>query len=543
MTLDGFLTFLALAAAIYAVVPPIAKLKAKLGLAIQVPLAVIALALVLYFEFFEILRRDCPNAIAPACKWLTFPTDKSFTPPQAAFIVVLVWMVLAWSVHKLSRPTGNSLPAMSRLIDELLSEQRFGEALKFVEPHLPLINKAARRQLPLQRLRDRIAKYKSRGGHDMASVLLELGTEEVSGSRLRRFFDRALRWLGHLSKVVPAQRKPETAANDIARVLFRTPGLRQYMVRMRPYFATRLLKVDLHDKHDFVDAYFGDLISDSGSVLYQELEQNQNLSSNEGYWLPERNRLLHFLLADACVAKNLSVWRPIGEHILKILRSDRSPDYVAYLNGTPHDFEDARWKDPTFAGMFFFDLMVTTAAHQGVRWHMWLYYFPYFVERLEEIYDDKNPHVDMSDEFPTRSAQLIYEAINTLGSWVQLVKHLPEGSPHREINPGFHGDNGNIPVSAALALGSCMVTIVMSDKLSDKFASYMHEVVMRDMRDLRRDGVEGQMRNYLIQCLISGGQRRSDADYRQRLSAHFSTADHVLRGDLDDYKAALEAGL
>ncbi len=227
-------------------------------------------------------------------------------------------MVLAWSVHKLSRPTGNSLAAMSRLIDELLSEQRFGEALKFVEPHLPLINKAARRQLPLQRLHDRIAQYKSCGGHDMSSViLLELGAEEVSGSRLRRFFDRALRGLSHLSKVVPAQRKPETAASDIARVLFRTPGLRQYMVRMRPYFATRLLKVDLHDKHDFVDAYFGDLISDSGSVLYQELEQNQNISSNEGYWLPERNRLLHFLLADAHVAENLSVWRPIGEHILE----------------------------------------------------------------------------------------------------------------------------------------------------------------------------------------------------------------------------------
>ncbi len=195
---------------------------------------------------------------------------------------------------------------------------------------------------------------------------------------------------------------------------------------------------------------------------------------------------------------------------------------------------------PNIRGHVFFDVMVTTAAHQGVRWHMWLYYFPYFVERLEEIYDDENLHVDKSDEFPTRSARLIYAAINTLGNWVQLVKHLPEGSPHREINPGFHGDNGNIPVSAAVALGSCMVTIVMSDKLSDKFASYMHEVVMQDIGDLRRDGVEGQMRTYLIQCLIRGGQRPGDAEYRQRLSKHFSAADHVLRGRLDDYEAALK---
>jgi len=40
---------------------------------------------------------------------------------------------------------------------------------------------------------------------------------------------------------------------------------------MRPYFAIHLLRLDLYGKHDFSHAFFGDLISDTGSVLYQEL--------------------------------------------------------------------------------------------------------------------------------------------------------------------------------------------------------------------------------------------------------------------------------
>ncbi len=55
MTLDGFLTFLTLAAAIYALASSVARLRARFGLAIQIPVAVLALALVGYLEFFQAL--------------------------------------------------------------------------------------------------------------------------------------------------------------------------------------------------------------------------------------------------------------------------------------------------------------------------------------------------------------------------------------------------------------------------------------------------------------------------------------------------------
>jgi hypothetical protein len=48
--------------------------------------------------------------------------------------------------------------------------------------------------------------------------------------------------------------------------------------------------------------------------------------------------------------------------------------------------------------------MVTAAEYQGIQWHMWLYYFPHFIEGLVKIYDTSDENIDLSDEWPTRAA-------------------------------------------------------------------------------------------------------------------------------------------
>ena len=304
----------------------------------------------------------------------------------------------------------------------------------------------------------------------------------------------------------------------------------------------------MHERSYFSEAYFDDLISNTGSVLYQELEQNENTSFHGGYYFPESNRLLHFLFNDARTAENLQVWKPIGEHILKLLHSDESPAFVASLNKRAEGFEC--WKNPVWVGIFFFDLMVTAAAYQGVRWHMWLYYFPFFVDRLEKLYDTSDPMVNTSDEFPTRSARLIYEAVRSLCSWVLLVQELPADSPHRQSEIFSHykrrgwecwtGDNGNIPVSAAIALGTCMMTIAMSKRLDDKFAGYIYEVVMRTVKDLRRDSDMGHFRSFLIQSIVNGGQNQFNSNYGRRLAMLKDKVDHVIWDHIDDYQVVLE---
>ena len=549
MTLDGFLTFLTLVVAIYALASPVVKLRVKFGLVTQIIAALLALALVLYLEFLQVFRQLCPATLGYVCDWLVFPRDDFITPPQVAFLVVLVWMVAAWVIFRFSGPNARTLPILSSLVGNLVYEQRFAEMLELVELHLPLIGQAARRRLRLQSLHDRLAVMRS---NNPALHYFIYGEDALEREMQRSPFSKKVRhWTGSLARLVPAQRQAETAAQDIARVLFRSEYLRRYIATTRPYFAIPLLRLEMYETRDFSDAYFGDLVSDTGSVLYQELEQNQNISFQGGYDFPESNRLLHFLFADANTAKNLAVWRPIGEHLLKLLRPGESPDFVASLNRGEEGFDKERRRNPIWAGIFFFDLMVTAAAYQGVRWHMGLYKFPLIVERLEEVHDTSDPTVNTSDEFPTRSARLIYDIVSTLRGWVLLGSKLPTDSHHTRSEIFSHcqsrgwdswaRDNENIPVSAAIALGSCMGTIAMSERLGDKFAGYMHEVVLQAIKDLRRDGEEGHLRSFLIQSIVHGGEHQRGKNYGLRLYTLLTMADHVLRSDVDDYETALKA--
>ena len=445
MTLDGFLTFLGLAAAIYALVPSVAKLRAKLGLRLHLLVASCALILVLYLEFFDLVGQECPTTLGRACEWFYFPADKSFTPPQLAFFVVLAWMGAAWLIHRYSRPGASLLPSLSRLVDGLVYERRFAEVLKLVEPYLPLIDRAMHRSLFFQRLHYWLLNRAGLNVIDPKHFPKGLEEPKIKSSLPERTMSFAKRQLGNLAVLIPSQRKAEEAAREIARVLLRSVELRRFIVQMRPYSALTLLKLRSFDKHDFATGYFQGLLADPASILYHELRHNQNVSYGGCYSLPETNRLLHYLFTDINTAIDLSVWKPIGDYVLANMRPDHPSKYFAQLNGRSDNFDDEQWHDPTFAGIFFFDIMVRAAAYQGIEYHMWLFYIPLIVRELEEGYDTSSPRIDLSDEFPTRSARLIYEALRTVRDWVELVEHLPEESTNRVIPDAYTARGDTIP--------------------------------------------------------------------------------------------------
>jgi hypothetical protein len=540
MSLDGFLTFLTLVVAIYSFASPVARLRLRLGMGGQLPLALIAFALVIYLEFFQTLSLPCPNFLGLLCKRLELTSESTVTPTQIAFLVVIAWILLALSIHLSSRLGTKSLPAMSRLVDELSHERRFGDLLTFITPNLNLIERAARRKLPLQRWHDWLLKLKGFDPDSIVGILAEYEKKKrSSGTNMERLVGMLQRGLGRLAPLVPAQNGRENAANDICRALFRSEELRRYIVSMRPQAAIPLLRLDHYENSGFSKALFSNLIGDVGGALYQELKNNDQLKG-AGYFFPPQNRILHFLFSDPRIAEKLQVWKPVGDHALYVLRDDAPQDFIDRLNGRPDNFEVERWNDPLFASICFFDLMVTTAAVEGVEWHMWLYYFPDFVERLEELYDASNPLVSEEDEFPTRSARLIYEMFGALGNWVGISTKLPVNSPHLRALEGFGLHNDNIPASAAIALGRCLRTVIMSERIGIKFASYMHEVVMMDIKGIWRGANVDHIREFFIQAVVHGGDGQLDENYGQRLATLFSMTDHILRHDVSDYKKALQ---
>ena len=536
---------MALVVAIYAIVSRsrVNRLRLRLGLSIQISIAVLALAFVLSLQFFPFVRYLFVEVLGGSCEWPPFPTGGLITPQDLSFLVVLCWMGLAFAIHKFfSRPSASSaLPTISKIVDELVYKQRFAEVIDLVKPYLPLIDQAAHRKLRLQKLHDKI-KFKE------SDALDRLMHPEAQGSV---FSKKLRRWVGKLAVLVPPKRKAENAASDIARLLFRSKGFRLYLIHTRPYFAIPLLRHRMYEKQDFSRAYFTGLISDTDSILYKELIQNWNDPCEADRGFPKSYRLLYFLFEDVQTAKDLSVWIPIGRYLLKLLRANESPDpeFLASLNKRAEDFDEERWENPIFAGIYFFELMITSAALQGVEDHMWLYYFPMFVERLEEQYDTSDPSVNISDEFPTRSARFIYEALRTLRKWVLLASELSPDSPHKQFKnlPNFQDQKWpstvsagtNIPGSAAIALGKCMRTIALSTRLGEKFAGDMYEVILRTIERLVEGNEVDQLRSFLIQSIVHGGQMQLNYDYGRRLSELGSKVDDDLWSDVRDYRDAL----
>lgn len=543
MTADGFLTFLALLVAVYAIAPPVEKLRLRLQQNIfMLTIASLSLLLVLYFLLFDAFKQPCLKFLQSHCKIISFTHNSAFTPSDAAFIVVLVGAFAVWVVHRVSRNLAPNLSIMESLVEELIVEKRFVELSQLVSRHLDYLSMAATRKLKSQKLYDNLLA--SRGTSSLENViglLDQQGLEQKNKTSLILF-----KFLSPFKIFFPSQRKLESHAKNILRTIYTNDELIFFIVKQRPYFGVLLLGIDEHGWYDFSDLFLTNLLAQERTVLYREVRNNQSAGMH-GYIFDEHNKLLYFLFADIKNADRLKAWKPIGECILRKLSAGEQSEYIDFLMGPSTYFEDERWSDPTFIGLEYFSMMVTAAAHQNHDYHMWLYYLPLILEKLEKQYDISNSEVDIEAEFPNRAARLIYDIISMLGEFVELARNLPEDSYHIKVPDNFEFSHKSIPASAAIALGQSLKTIITSDRLNDKFVCYMHECVMRDIRELPVDGETGKLRAFLINSVIRGGDavgfRRHDDSYLNRLHGLIFQADHVLRYDTNDYENAVRTEL
>lgn len=325
-------------------------------------------------------------------------------------------------------------------------------------------------------------------------------------------------------------------------MLLNSSQLLGFVTERRPYFGIALIRNEVYGAADFCERYLSRLIGIPGSALYHELATNL-VSQGVAYDLPSRNRLLHFLFADARRAERLSAWKGIGNYVERLLDGEERPDYRAWLNGDQGWFEEEQFSDPVFMGMLFFDIMVRAAADQGVRGHMWLYYLRHFARRLEVGYDSSGEGIDRHAEFPVRAARLLYELTQFVSGWVELFENLREGSLHRQF-PDRHDSPSSIPHAAGLVLADVLVTVAMSNRIDDHVKQTIHTVILRTVRGFHQDGAElSRMRAWLIDALLDGGSVANREEYWDRLADLFADTDHILRHEVEDYAANLQKRL
>ena len=543
MTLDGFLTFLALMIAAYGVMPSATRLRLQLQPFLVSLISIICFVLVIYYEMIGQDGFYCPAKLGVACTFLVLNDKKFPTAGEVAFAILIIWGLVTWFVLTRRTISARALPNLRRLVDQLLYERRLAELIQVVEPHLQLLAAAAGRKLRGARLYDRLRRWRRSETFIEFRARAALSEGHHSHAVWQRALDAVKFGSGTVGRFLPDGNLKQNSAKEILRVLLLNHELIEFITLYRGAFGVKLLNMPVDEVYEFSNNYLVALISTQNSTLYTEIKNNQNLSSTLQYVFPKENRLLHFLFGDARQAERLGVWKPLGEYVIVRLNPDRYPDYTNSLNLSSDSFDAECWEDPTFVVVRFFDLMVSAAEYQDVNWHMWLYYFPHILERLLKIYSDDGRGVEVNDECPTRTAYIIHEMFRAMGDWIRAVRDLPEGSSQLMLdNERVDHENGNIPKSAILALGMCLRDLLLAGNVGDRFKGTVVDLVIRTIGNLPQNGPRSGFRRVMIASIVQGGSHWSATDraYGKELLAGYYALDHVLRERLDDVTSAFQ---
>jgi len=536
MSLDGFLTFLALLVALPALASNVTRLTVRLRGTVPLILSLIAGVLILYFEFFDVTGRPC-MAGAEACGWLVLGQKGWLSANQVAFLIVMVWCFCVWLCLSRRRLLSAHLPRLARLAEALATERRYSEFCELLEPHLDLIAKvhdgkrgwAGLRSWvvlePRVEIEERIARAK--------------GEAVPTRSKLAQLWRRAAPVRNRVAKILPSARAEVAAASALMRMLYRRPDFTTFLARNRPAFALKLAAPRHSLVFDFTDGFFASLLSDPGSPLFMEVRENQNEGAG-GYWFPDHNPILKTLVGDAKNAERLGLWDPIRAVAIGGLRQDVTPQYRAYLNGPATNFsEEGRWSDRTFVCIRVMDLMVDAALRQEVTWHMWLFEMPEIVEALIELYDVDPKAETRFEEWPTRAAYLLYAAFDAMTDWIAPIASLPDGNSHLKLKSEEpKHQNENIPKSAILALSGAVRAVLLTDRVEPRFKRYLVDLALHCLRDLPSKGNRAGFRRALQASLVAGGVL-DKSDHHAALLDVINTSDPALAYELKDLRAAL----
>jgi hypothetical protein len=532
MSLDGFLTFLALLVALPALATNVTRLQVSLRATTPFLLAIITVAAVLYFEFFEITGRPCFLDKA-ACHWLELGRAGWFDAEQVAFAIVLAWCMVAWACLSGRRLFPGHLPRLAKLAEALAVERRWADLCQLLAPHLPLIVDVYERKRGWARWQDRLMP-------SSAQFLLAYVARGVDGPTIgTRFWA----WLTPVRKVLailtPKGDREAAAATTLMRCLYRRPDLTAFIARERPDFGVALAKAKHVFVFEFTEAFVSALLKDPNSALYAEVFDNQN-ERTDGYIFADHNKLLKALVGDADTANQLGISDPILRVAMSGLNEDLTPEYRAYLNGPATRFyESGRWRDQTFVCIRMLDLAVDAGLQQSIPWHMSLYEMPKVVEALLDVYVVDPTAEERFEEWPTRAAYLIYAAFEAMRRWIRPVTRLPDGAHHLALETEApRHQNSSIPKSAILAMGAAARKLVLADAVEARVKRQVLDLVLSCLRDLPETGDRSGFRRALVNSLAAGGVLQK-SDHRRPMLALIADMDPVLRYDVQDLRKAL----
>ncbi|WP_313054390.1 hypothetical protein [Pseudomonas lopnurensis] len=525
------LTMLGLIAAVWSIVPSTARLSFRLSLSWLDWLVIWAVLLIIHGLFFQ-----------PVLTELGFPTfgpwlwgfDKSATQ----YLLFLLLATFVYWRSRRTRLTRWNLGLFDDLTSSLLHAGKLEELTELLQLHLS----SALNLVASESVRSRLASV-IRPPHPSLQVVfrddgsISLG-EAASTDWLSRKWFSFREWLADL--IGPSQRVQRRAAIVVKRLLSSRP-LVGYLAIARPYLCIEVMERAARFVDDFQDEFFEALLANEASVFYSELKNNDNFGGGgHRLALPDENRLIRFYCNDVNVAARLGVYRSVGEAVLARIDADEALEKK--LNGRLLTFLDVgKHRDPVYAGIWFFRIMVLEGLHQGVADHLWLHYMPHFASRLVDRAREVRPE-DESHEFPTPLCYLLYEVVSATAVWIRDAEALTKSGEvvHADQMEGHHV---YISFEAAEAIGRVIQPVLMSSCLPRRFKEMLLGVALGILRDLEHRKHLASLAAVMRRHLIEPYGCRERNNYLHILKECFDEQDHVLRAHLRRFKADLDAVL
>ena len=540
MSIDGFLTFLGFLAAGYALLDDVSKLRLLLHVKRQLVLIATVFILVIVLLLPEEPSKSIPSYFPSFCAEFVMWADSSaIGSGGTAFLLVVLWALMAVFLYKTSRPTIASLKKLNILAERLLEKKRYIELVDVIKPYIPLISRASRRKLPSQRLHD----WLKRGGPFALSISDLIETREDANGRFQRlkrcFFSyakRAARVVVSLfAPLVPARREATQMATDLEISLLRSVGLTDFLVNSRADFIVDLVEFDRFSADEFNNEVIRRMMSTPDSHFFRELKLMDVRSGNGGFVYEDQLVFTKHFALNSDFACQHGIWKPVGDEAIRLIKD--SQDYRTRLLAAP-PVNALLFEDVVFCTIKFFEAMVDTAARRGVEDHMWLMYMSIISKELVELHS-ACPVFSPEDEFPTLGMRLIWEITNNHRGWIQLYRNLDESNYHVSKENVEGWDNASIIMWSVQDYAGTIRNIVDSSHLPDRFKIDRWSSYVRLISEIPSDGKFSFIRASLIREAIEPHNYSMLGNMSAKLSVVHGQIDPPLRFEVEDLNAAL----
>jgi hypothetical protein len=478
---EALLTVLGLLVAIVTLLPEERRLNLRLRIrALDVSVIVVAFLIVHYIKYFPVLNALGVPALGP-WRW-------GFDPETASYLVLLATTgFISIRIHSASlRPS--RIRTFQNLAETYLFAGRFPELLFLLESNLADLRRFIERRHLTTRFRAWLIPRTMVKLFNNPTVSIDARAPETS--RLLKLLPNA--WRTALAGLLPDYDEPTRQAERVFERIFLSVPFVKYLAAARPYFGLDVLRVNkAFFAERFLKMYMDALLSNTDSVLYEEIRQNQRIGPHDRYLIDPLNPLINFFFGEQFRANELKLYKPLGDAALEQLERlglHRPSDQ--YRQPTRDYFDNGRWRCPLFASRCLFDFMVTEALHRGVHWHMWLMYFEAWTERIvQNMAALDRRDIDLSREWPTPYHYLLYEIIDTQRQWIQTSAEIDQSLPSVKVDK-VDLEHGSIAKSATISLGACLRSVVESTNITPQFKGYLLDVVARgygQLVELKRD--------------------------------------------------------